>query len=472
MRLPHVLAVTGVIALLVSASPSAVAATAGVATSAGTWTATKAPLPANADHTYAQLNSVACPATSTCTAVGSYTGSAGMQGLLLTKSGTKWTARQAPLPAGAAADPFATLESINCFTGTLCAAIGSYTDSSGNTQWLLLTGSGSSWTAAKAPVPSDAASDPGVDLSAVHCASPTSCVAVGSYEDSAGDVEGLLITGFGKHWTATQAPVPSNAMSNPFTDLQAVTCTATNHDCVIVGNYDGASDDEDGLLITGSGSSWTATETPLPANAVGTYANLAAVRCQSPSLLCTAVGSYTGASFDQYGLLVTGSGTSWTATQAPEPPNANEASPDSWLSAVTCPGSSACIAAGGYYTTGGADAAMLVTVSASSLAVSQASLPGNAAMNSNPDLGAVACVSASACVATGDYRIASGHNRGLLVYGGGSSWTAIQAPVPNNSGVTTDIPAVSCAPNASTCIAVGYYEKSGNDQGLLLTGPA
>jgi hypothetical protein len=472
MRLSHVLAITGVIALLVSASPSAVAATGAAATSAGAWTATKAPLPANADHTYAQLNSVACPAASTCTAVGSYTGSAGMRGLLLTKSGTTWTARQAPLPAGAAADPFAALESINCFSASVCAAIGNYTDSSGNTQWLLLTTSGSSWTAAKAPVPPDAASDPGTGLSAVHCASTTSCVAVGSYEDSAGDFEGLLITGFGKHWTATQAPVPSNAQADPYADLQAVTCTATNHDCVIVGRYYGPSPADDGLLITGSGSSWTATEAPLPGNA-GTdpYADLSAVRCLSPSS-CTAVGSYDDASYDEYGLLVTGSGTSWTATQAPRPPNANQTYPDSWLSAVTCPGSSACIAAGGYYTTGGADAAMLVTVSGSSLTVSQATLPGNAAMNSNPDLGAVACASASACVATGDYRIASGHDRGLLVYGGGTSWTAIQAPVPKNSGVNADIPAVSCPKKSSNCIAVGYYVKAGNDQGLLLTGPA
>jgi hypothetical protein len=36
-----------------------------------TWTAARAPLPANADHTFAQLSSVACPSAPACTAVGS-----------------------------------------------------------------------------------------------------------------------------------------------------------------------------------------------------------------------------------------------------------------------------------------------------------------------------------------------------------------------------------------------------------------
>jgi hypothetical protein len=472
MHLPRVLAITGVIALLISASPSALAATDGGAASAAKWTATKAPLPANADHTYAQLNSVACPSTSKCIAIGDYTGSAGMQGLLLTKSSSGWAAAEAPLPAGAAADPYVSLNSINCFSASVCAALGSYTDSSGNTQSLLLTTSGSSWKAAKAPIPSDPSGSPDGSLSAVHCSSATSCLAAGSYYDSAGDWEGLLISGFGKTWTAAQAPVPSGAEANPYTQPEAVTCTGSTGGCVVVGTYD-TSNGSAGLLLTGSGSSWTATEAPLPANARGTYPDpdLTAVRCLSPSS-CTAAGGYYDTSYDRYGLLVTGSGTSWAATQAPQPPNANKTSPDSWLSSVTCPGPTACVAPGGYYTTGGVDAAMLVTVSTSSLAVSQASLPGNAAKYSDPELGAVACASASACVATGEYRIATNHERGLLVYGGGSSWTAVQAPVPNNTGVNTDIPAVSCPKKASTCIAVGYYAKSGNDQGLLLSGPA
>lgn len=470
MHLPRVLAITGVIALLASASPSALAATEGDAASAAKWTATKAPLPANADHTYAQLNSVACPSASKCIAVGDYTGSAGMQGLLLTKSSSGWAATEAPLPAGAAADPYVSLNSINCFSGSVCAAIGYYTDSSGNTQSLLLTTSGSSWKAARAPIPSDPSGSPDGSLSAVHCSSTTSCLAAGSYYDSAGDWEGLLLAGFGTQWTAKQAPVPSNSAANPYTDLQAVTCTGSTGSCVVVGTYN-TSNGYEGLLLTGSGSSWTATEAPLPANARGTYPDphLAAVRCLSPSS-CTAVGGYYDTSYDRYGLLVTGSGTSWAAKEAPQPPNASDTY--SALSAVTCPGSSTCIAAGQYVTTHSGWAAMLLTFSGSSLAVSQASLPGNAAQNSNPDLGAVACASASACVSTGRYRIASGHYRGLLVYGGGSSWTAIQAPVPNNTGVNTDIPAVSCPKSASTCIAVGYYAKSGTDQGLLLSGPA
>jgi hypothetical protein len=480
MRLPRVLAVTGVIALLISASPSALAAAGGTAASAGTWAGAAAPLPANADSTFARLTSVACPTVAKCIAVGSYFDPAGDQGLLLTKSGSKWTAAQAPLPAGAAADPDATLESIHCFSPSVCAAIGSYTDSSGNPQWMLLTTSGSSWTAAEAPVPPGAASDPLTALSAVSCASPTSCLAVGSYVDSANDIEGLLITGFGTQWAATQAPLPSNAATDPGTEPEAVTCTGSTRGCVAVGTYDtpGSPEVVEGLLLTGSGSSWTATEAPLPANASTTrpHAQLQAVRCQSSSS-CTVAGSYMTPPSPRgtYGMLVTGSGTSWAAAQAPLPANARQTNPNVWLTADACGGITACTAAGEYDKTGGMSAAMLVTVSGSSLATLQAPLPRTAATkNPEPYLGAVACESAAACVATGSYQIRHDRGiRGLLVYGGGSSWTAIQAPVPGHAAGSSDVTAVSCAKNASNCVAVGYYlDNAGNDHGLLLTGRA
>ena len=85
----------------------------------------------------------------------------------------------------------------------------------------------------------------------------------------------------------------------------------------------------------------------------------------------------------------------------------------------------------------------------------------------------VACASAAACLVAGSYHTASGNVAGLLISGAASSWSAIVAPVPSNAGPgTASEQAVACAKKASACVAVGYYhDKTGNDQGLLLTGP-
>jgi hypothetical protein len=52
-----------------------------------TWTPIKAPLPAGAGAVVAYLNSVACPSTSVCVAVGNYGDSSGTVPLVLTGPG-------------------------------------------------------------------------------------------------------------------------------------------------------------------------------------------------------------------------------------------------------------------------------------------------------------------------------------------------------------------------------------------------
>lgn len=65
----------------------------------------------------------------------------------------------------------------------------------------------------------------------------------------------------------------------------------------------------------------------------------------------------------------------------------------------------------------------------------------------------------------------------MLVSGAGSSWSAIQLPLPANLG--TGVPAnsyqllgVHCVKKALTCVAVGSYpNQAGDYQAALLVGP-
>ena len=262
-------------------------------TGAGTtWTATEAPLPANAaSYPYAALSAVACASASACTAVGTYDTSGSQQGLLLTGSGSTWTAAEAPVPANAASNPSAYLYGLACPAISACTAIGSYTDSAGDGQGLLLTGSGSTWTAAEAPVPSNAASNPSAYLYGLACPAISACTAFGSYIDTSGNQPPFLVTESGSTWTAIEPPVPANAASNPSAAVSGLACPAASQ-CAIAAQYDSAPGNQRASLVTESEGSWTAAEAPLPANAnlLG-VSLLVGMACPS-TVMCVAAGNY------------------------------------------------------------------------------------------------------------------------------------------------------------------------------------
>ena len=71
----------------------------------------------------------------------------------------------------------------------------------------LLAGGAPSWTAIKAPVPTASL---GTLLWQVGCHSALLCAAAGTYGDMGGE-HLLLLTGHGSSWTATRAPLPAAA---------------------------------------------------------------------------------------------------------------------------------------------------------------------------------------------------------------------------------------------------------------------
>jgi hypothetical protein len=415
--------------------------------------------------------------------------------VLLTGAAPAWTATKAPLPADAAAsDPLAGIWDVSCLSATTCAAAGYYTDVAGDRQVLLLTGHGSRRTAARAPLPAGAAGgsgarSPGPTVAAVACLSGSACLAVGDYTDSSGHLQGLLLSGFGSAWTATRAPLPGDAATNPDAVLSGVACPSATG-CVVTGYYTGGGSPEHqhGLLLAGHGSSWTAIRAPLPAAApraagpdaaVGPIAaapiaaapiaaaggsgnaGLWDVACPS-STVCVAAGFY-----NRHGLLLAGHGSSWTAIQAPLPAHA-AANSQADLDHVTCPSTATCVAAGDYDIKAHSADGLLVTGHGSSWTATEVPLPAAAGGRSDPGITGVSCGSATACAAAGYYTDSAGQEQGLLLTGHGSSWTATRAPRPRGARPGAYLNGVSC-PAAAVCAAVGYYtDSSGHGQGLLL----
>jgi len=421
-------------------------------------TVTGVPLPSGGTGPY--LSSEACASTASCVAAGYTTDGGVLEPMLVTGSGTAWQAIAVPLPGSGSLG--GELDSVACPSASACVAVGE-DDVSGEDQGLLVTGSGKSWQEAYAPLPGNSQTPPDAQLSAVACRSATFCVAVGSYVDSSDNTQGLLLTGSGQNWTPFEAPLPAD-LPDVAVSLTSVTCPSASA-CVAAGQYtEPGSGVIQGLLLTGSGKAWTPAGFSLPANAAaGPAVQLYAVACSSASA-CVATGSYEDSSGNTQGLLVTGSVTSWKATEAPLPADA-AANPEATLASVACPSATACVAASWYVDSSGNYHGLLLTGSGTKWTPFEAPLPAGAATTPNAQLNAVACHAKTSCGAVGDYRDSSGNYQGLLLTGSGTSWTPTEAPLPASAAPPADLQRIAC-PSTTWCAAAGGYE----DGVLMVTG--
>ena len=362
------------------------------------------------------MASVACPAVYSCVAVGFYFDKNGSPlPLLLTLSGGAWRAAEAPMPADVLkVEPDASLESVACSAVSSCVAVGTYADQAGD-DGLLLTQSGSSWIPRKAPLPANGAPGSVAYLYSVACPAASACTVSGDYDTVSGRSEGMLLTRSGTSWTAVESPVPAGAFSDSFASPSALQCSAPTS-CVAAGYYFVSSRNDQGLLLAGAGASWKSLTAPLPRGGVKTVdARLYSLACTSASR-CVATGTYGRSVSDQEALLVTGSGTTWTAASAPAAPGARaSAAPGASLLAVTCAAVSACLAVGYYTGSSGTQDGLIVTGAGSTWASSQTPLPSGAS-RSGAILDAVTCATAS-CMAVGYYTDSAGHVEGLVVRG-------------------------------------------------------
>ena len=419
----------GVLLMLAALPPEALAST--------NWAAgVEASLPANArTNPNVFLGSVSCASAGNCTAVGFYTDSSGhSQGLLLSETSGTWAAGvEASLPANAGTNPNVRL-SVSCASAGNCTAVGSYFDSSGHEQGVLLSETSGTWAAGVEPsLPANAGTNPSASVYSVSCASAGNCTAVGSYTDSSGHSQGLLLTETSGTWAAgVEASLPANAGPNPNLSLNSVSCASAGN-CTAVGNYndsyDSSSVQDQGLLLTETSGTWaTGVDASLPAGAgTASYVVVQDVSCASAGN-CTAVGQYEDSSFNFHGLLLSETSGTWAA---------------------------------------GVEASLPAGACASTSAGN-----GCGAGGDSVDLGSVSCASAGNCTAVGSYDDSSGHQPGLVLSETSGTWaTGVEASLPANASTTAaGLSSVSCA-SAGNCTAVGEYtDSSGHEQGLLLGG--
>ena len=231
--------------------------------------------------TGANLESVACPMTEQCWAVG---GGDGLGALVTTtNSGKTWSA--VPIPA-----LITNLSGVACGGPTTCFAVG-YSSSTGPV--VLATTNGLTWTSQSVPAPT-------AGLEGITCRDATHCWAVGYSANFPSDDGTVLTTdNGGQEWTV-QATFDSVTEVRSITCVTRSSCLATTTDQVSTGPG------TPGIMATtDGGASWS------PESASGHPAALLATACLTAKV-CWVVG-YGGTTQNHGTLLDTSNGgTAWT----------------------------------------------------------------------------------------------------------------------------------------------------------------
>jgi hypothetical protein len=129
--------------------------------------------------TSAQLQGVACTGATACQAVGFYADATGAQhGLAQVWNGASWTLKTVPDPAGGTS---LGLNDVSCTSGSVCSAVGSYTATAGNVEPSAAAWNGTAWTLATVP---KGTGNLAAQLAGVSC--PSTCVAAGVLLNSSG----------------------------------------------------------------------------------------------------------------------------------------------------------------------------------------------------------------------------------------------------------------------------------------------
>ena len=438
------------------------------------WTVQKSP---NATVSGGPLESVSCSSARACTAVGKYLNPSGITVTLAERwDGSAWQKQATPNPSGDTTPSVAPeLFGVSCPASGFCEAVGDYQQQFVSAS-LAEMWNGSKWTLQSFPVP---AGSSGAGLTQVSCTSATFCEAVGSYTDSDGNTVPLAAAWNGASWSIQSTP--SLGMFTVFTAFTAVSCTSRSF-CEAWGGGN-AGNPAPEIAEQWNGTAWQMQTVPSDADAVNSVSCASARFCEAvattaaynwdgsawsvqtlPSALssaglngvsctssrfCETAGA-VNTSGNIVGAAGVWNGSAWTAQSVPNPASATFAT----LNAVSCVSARACETAGDYevQTTANDPKALAEAWNGTSWALQHAAAPGGAVENM---LSGVSCVSATFCATVGTHLNSAGGEVNLAEIWNGTSWRITATPdLKGTNGPSGDLTGVSCV-SASFCQAAG-----------------
>jgi hypothetical protein len=375
-------------------------------------------------------------------------------------SAASWTISPAPSP-NVSVPLSATLSAVSCASPSMCIAVGSYLDSNGNPAGTLAElWNGSSWSLLTTPKLTAAT------LDGVSCPTVSACVAVGH--------RGSTATQLIEVWNGTTWSVQSGAVAGTTATLSAVSCTSADA-CMAVGSGQSSASDVAGFSELWNGTSWTAETVPDPGPGGASTAThaLTSVSC-TPGGACSALGTYLAKGGDEQTLTAEWNGGSWSVQGGP---GAGKTYPE--LGSVSCAAANDCEAVGAgaerwngttwaaQNLPGGGLTGVSCPATGSCIGVGGATadtydgtswtahdLKTTPTGGSPPHLAAISCVSSADCEAVGSYTTPGGIVVPLVLVYNGTTWSAQQTPALTTTDTTNSLAAVSCS-SRGACTAVG-----------------
>jgi len=407
------------------------------------WTITPTQNPKNSFGS--AFSAVSCRSANACTAAGSYAIDPARDAEPLAEAwnGTTWSVQATPYlpqPLGAHGGG-GVFSAVSCATPHRCTAVGTYLRLGKQPQQVSLTErwNGTRWRLQAGPNP---AHSRGTGLSGIACPSAATCIAAGSYlvARSISTIEGTVqpTQTLAEVWRGSRWHIQPSANRSGATvddDLSAVSCTSARL-CTAVGTYTGIAGNTPAQAERWNGSSWTTQPVPRIRSSIDTELN--DVSCTSPRA-CTAVGDYTTPDFNGFALAGLWNGADWTAQPILHVPGAANAA----LLAVSCPTARACTAVG----VSGKNVPLTARWNGTRWTVPPSPRPGGS------ELIGVACSSARACVAVGERSTGSKSQATLAEHWNGTRWTITPTPNPPGSPIA-ELDDVSCSAPRQ-CTAVG-----------------
>jgi hypothetical protein len=315
-------------------------------------------LPTNAAaQPYAQVTGLACHSAGNCVAVGDYQygRSGNLQAFMAIESHGRWARAFTPrLPSNAASPSSAQLEAVTCTSNGSCDAVGTYQDSAGNAQTMVVAKppSGPWGQASEIASPPNAAGNPDALMTGIACDAPESCVAVGNYSVSASQFAAMGAVEVRGAWhRATQIALPRGAIPSTFTAITSISCPMAGQ-CLGVGQYAVSATQSRAMAVVESkgrfGRAMPIDAVP-PGSSLRSSTYLLGVSCQ-PSGLCLAVGGGRNSSGHSVAMYLIRSAGHWHAAFLAPPPGAASGQRQlSVLYSVSCTGHFHCGAVGYYH---------------------------------------------------------------------------------------------------------------------------
>ena len=346
---------------------------------------------------------------------------------------TRWSIQTTPHPAKSEASK---LSGVSCTSSVACTAVG-FNDEGGDKS-LAERWNGTEWSIQSVVQPSAEFSE----LKDVSCTSSAACTAVGS--------EGYPRVPLAESWNGTEWSLQTTPSPKAeYSELTSVSCTSSTA-CTAVGIY--------GYPLTMFTERWNGTEWSIQAigNPSGAkQTRLYDVSCVS-SEACTAVGAYESSAGFYGGLAERWNGAEWSQQEIPSPTGAIL----SELAGVSCESTTECIAVGGYESSSNVKLTLAERWNGTKWSIQ--TIPTPPAAKGSSVMLSVACSSAPACTAVGEYYLtASGTGQKsatLSEFWNGTEWNIQETPNPA-SGLN-ELKSVTCTP-PEACIAVGSYQSHG-----------